>query len=208
MATLALGAWLGRAHLLPALAAPLAVEDSLAPADVIVVSVAAGRADALEAAALYHAGISRRLVLPRWRTEPLDLEVQRLGVPWLLPTDVALAILERSAVPRDAIEILEEPVDGLNSEIAAVGRFFTAHPTGSLLFITARSHSRRARWLLTHVLPADTHIAVRASRKDPFDPAAWWYTRAGGREVAMEYLRWANTFLLRDRWQAVPEEAN
>ena len=171
-----------------------------------MVSVAAGRADALEAAELYRAGISRHLVLPRWHTEPLDLEVQRLGVPWLLPTDVAVAILERSGVPREAIEVLDEPVDGLNAELAALGRHFTAHPAESRLLVTARSHTRRARWLLMRVLPAGTRIAVRASRQDPFDPAAWWHTRSGGREVAMEYLRWVNTFLLRDRWRQVAED--
>ena len=176
------------------------------PSDVIVVSVAAGRADALEAAELYRAGISRHLVLPLWHTEPLDLEVQRLGISWLLPTDVAVAILERSGVPREAIEVLDEPVDGLNAEIAAIGRHFTAHPTSSLLLVTARSHTRRARWLLTGVVPPWTQVAVRASRRDPFDPTAWWHTRSGGREVAMEYLRWVNTFLLRDRWRTVAED--
>lgn len=132
--------------------------------------------------------------------------MQRLGVPWLLPTDVAVAILERSGVPRDAIAVMDDPVDGLNAEMAAIGRHFTAHPTGSLLLVTARSHTRRARWLLTRVLPAGTRIAVRASRQDPFDPTAWWQTRSGGREVAMEYLRWLNTFLLRDRWRAMAED--
>ena len=180
------------------------------PVECIVVSNAAVRADAVAAAALYQDGVSRHLVLPAWQVDPLDREIQELGVPLLSPTDLALAILVKKGVPRDAVEILRDPVDGLNAEIAAIGRFAAARRPKSLMFLTARSHSRRARWLLERVLPAGTTIVVRSSASDAFDPRTWWHSRAGGREVAMEYLRWLNTFVLHDRWgadelPAVPE---
>jgi uncharacterized SAM-binding protein YcdF (DUF218 family) len=179
--------------------------------DVIVVSNAIARADTLTAAALYRDGVSRRIVLPWWQPEPLDLELQALGVPWLPPTDLALAILEKKGVPRTAVEVLKDPVDGLNAEVASVGRWAQARRPKSLMFVTARSHSRRARWLLERVVPPGTRIVVRGSDSDPFDPHAWWHSRAGGREVAMEYLRWVNTFVLHDPWgtkvPVVPEAA-
>jgi len=205
VALLVAAAYLVRARWLPAIGAPLAVEDPVVSVDVIVVSNAIARADTLTAAALYHDGVSSRIVLPWWQPEPLDLEIQALGVPWLPPTDLALAILERKGVPRDAVEVLRDPVDGLNAEVASVGRYAHARRPQSLMFITARSHSRRARWLLERVVPASTTIVVRSSASDPFDPRAWWHSRAGGREVAMEYLRWVNTFLLHDPWgTAIP----
>ncbi len=196
-------AWLARGFWLPPIGTALAVEDPVRPVDVIVVSNAIARADTLEAAALYHAGVSRSIVLPWWQAEPLDVEIVELGVPWLPPTDLALAILERKGVPREAIEVLRDPVDGLNAEVASIGRFAHARRPRTLMFITARSHSRRARWLLERVLPAGTTIVVRSSSRDGFDPAAWWQSRSGGREVAMEYLRWLNTFVLRDAWSGV-----
>ncbi len=203
-------AWTTRAHWLAAVAAPLTVEDAVTPVDVIVVSMAAARADAFEAGALYKAGVSRRLVLPYWQPDPLDGELQRMGVPVLPTTALSQAILERSGVPPDAIEVLQEPIDGLNAEITSVGHALQRPPPRSVLFVTARSHTRRARWLLRRVLPPETALSVRASRRDPFDPQRWWQTRGGGREVAMEYLRWINTFVLRDFWRgavpAVPEE--
>jgi uncharacterized SAM-binding protein YcdF (DUF218 family) len=195
---------------LAAIASPLTVEDPVAPVDVIVVSMAAARADAFEAAALYQAGTSRRLLLPYWQPDPLDVELQRMGVPYLPVTELVQAILERSGVPHDAIEVLTEPIDGLNAEVAAVGAALRPRPPRSLLYLTARSHTRRARWLLGRVLPRETTIRVRGPRRDAFDPATWWHTRGTGREVAMEYMRWLNTFVLRDFWRgavpAVPEE--
>lgn len=203
-------AWTTRAHWLPAVADPLTVEDAIAPVDVIVVSMAAARADAFEAAALYQAGVSRRFLLPYWQLEPLDVELQRMSVPYLPVTALAQAILEHSGVPSDAIEVLDEPIDGLNAEIASIGRALRQRAPRSLLYVTARSHTRRARWLLHRVLPPETAISVRGPRRDPFDPRAWWQTRGSGREVAMEYLRWINTFVLGDFWHgsvpSVPEE--
>lgn len=202
-------AWIARGAWLPAIGTALVVEDAIVPVDVIVVSNATARADTLAAAALYSDGVSRRIVLPWWRPEPLDLEVQALGVPWLPPTDLALAILQKKGVPREAIEVLRDPVDGLNTEIAAVARFAAARRPRSLMFITARSHSRRARCLLERTLPAATTIVVRSAAADDFDPRRWWRSRADAREVASEYLRWLNTFVLRDPWRgglpAVPE---
>jgi hypothetical protein len=54
---------------------------------------------------------------------------------------------------------------------------------------------------------------VRSPAIDPFRPDAWWHSRSGSREVAMEYLRWANTFGLRDFWgrsspPSVPENGD
>jgi uncharacterized SAM-binding protein YcdF (DUF218 family) len=204
-AVLATAAYVVRASWLPTIGTPLAVEDPVAPVDAIVVSNAIARADTLTAAALYHDGVSTHIVLPWWQPEPLDLEIQALGVPWLPPTDLAIAILEKKGVPRTAVEVLKDPVDGLNAEVASVGRWAQARRPQSLMFVTARSHSRRARWLLERVVPAGTKIVVRSSTSDPFDPHAWWQSRAGGREVAMEYLRWVNTFVLHDPWgTAIP----
>ena len=209
-AALAVVAWTTRERWLAAIADPLTVEDPVAPVDLIVVSMASGRADALEAAELYRAGVSRRFLLPYWQPEPLDLEIRRLGVPYLPITELAQAILERSGVPHEAITVAQQPIDGLNAEIAAIGDALRGEPPASLLYITARSHTRRARWLLARVLPATTTIRVRAPRRDGFDPHAWWRVRGSGREVAMEYLRWINTFALHDFWRggvpAVAEE--
>ncbi len=208
VATIALGVllvlWIGRARLLTAIGDGLVSDDPLMPAEVIVTSLASVRADALETARLYRDGLGRRVVIARWQQEPLDDEILRLGVPWVPPHELAVAVLEKSGVPPTAIELLDDAVDGLNTEISAIARFANATPPASLLYVTARSHGRRARWLLHRLLPERTMLIVRASTDDQFHPDAWWQSRSGSREVAMEYLRWANSFGLRDFWHREP----
>ena len=197
-------AWHERARMLTAVGGALTVEDPIVPVDVIVASLATARADTLEVAKLYRDGIGRRVVVARWQDEPLDDEMRRLGVPWLPPTELAVAMLEKSGVPASAIAVLRDPIDGLNAEVASVAAFAHAEKPRSILFVTARNHTRRARWLLQRQLPSEVALAVRAPAIDPFDPTTWWHSRDGSREVAMEYLRWANTFGLHDLWGAAP----
>jgi uncharacterized SAM-binding protein YcdF (DUF218 family) len=197
-------AWLGRDRLLGTIGATLMVDDPPVPVDVMVVSMAALRTATLEAARFYRDGISRRIVIARWQPEPLDDEMRRLAVPWLPPHDLAAAMLQKSGVPPDAIELLDATVDGLNTEIAAVGAWARRTRPASLLYLTARSHSRRAWWLLRRVLPADTKLLVHAPAEDAFRPDTWWRSRTGSRELAMEYLRWLNTFGFHDLWHGDP----
>jgi uncharacterized SAM-binding protein YcdF (DUF218 family) len=201
VALLALAAWQSRARVLTAIGTTLTVDDPPARADVTVVSLATARADALEVAALHRDGFSPRIVLARWQEEPLDDEMRRLGAPWVPPHELAVAVLEKSGVPADAIQVLDDAVDGLNTEVSAIARFARTARPASLLYVTARTHGRRAFWLLRRLVPEGTTVLVRAPALDPFRPEEWWHSRARSREVAMEYLRWANTFGLHDFWR-------
>src|SRR6185295_3523058 len=148
-------AWLARRPLLTTIGAALVAEDPPAAADLVVVSTAAARADALEAARLYRSGGARTIVVPNWIGDSLDDVIIGLGVPYLRTTDLVVAILTRSGVPRDAIVVLPEPIDGLNAEVAQVVAY-VRHASGTLRFVTERTHTRRARWLLRRALPDDT----------------------------------------------------
>jgi uncharacterized SAM-binding protein YcdF (DUF218 family) len=200
VAALAVVAWLGAAPILTAVGEALTVEDAIAPVDIVVLSLASARADAFEAADLYRAGVAPRIVLCRWQGDALDEELERLGVPWLPVHELAAAILRRRGVPPTAVQMLDTPIDGLNTEIAVVADFAHATRPASVLYVTAPSHTRRARWLLRRLLPEGTVLRVRGAVRDGFSPENWWRSRDHSREVAMEYLRWANTFGLRDLW--------
>jgi uncharacterized SAM-binding protein YcdF (DUF218 family) len=200
LALVAVTVWLSRGPILTAVGRILIAEDALRRAEMIVVSNADPAADALEAARLYRQGLSAAIVLPRWISEPLDGELRRLHVPHLRTTELALAVLEQSGVPRRAVHLLSTPVDGTLAEIAEVAAFVRAAQPHSVLFITARSHTARARWLLRRDLPAQIQVIVRSPQSDLFAADTWWQTREYSREVAMEYLRWVNTFVLHDPW--------
>jgi uncharacterized SAM-binding protein YcdF (DUF218 family) len=201
VATAAAAAWEARHAILSGAGALVVSEDPLGPAELMVVSNASARGDALEAARLYGAGISSRVVVLTWRAEPIDDEMRRLGVPYLPATELVHAILVHSGVPAGAIAVLPGPVDGLNSEIAVLATFAREHRPESLLFVTARTHTARARWLLRRTLPAGMRVAVRSPPSDRFSPRSWWESRDQSRELGEEYLRWLNTLILRDSWR-------
>ena len=192
--------WAERRVVLTAMARVLIAEDTLASIDTAVISLTTPRAAAFEAARLYREGVVQHLAVFTEAEAPLDQAVRDLGIAQLNGNEIAVAIAERLDVPRGAIEVLPGPVDGTGAETAAIARLVRGRGVSSVLLITSRSHSARARWLLAHRLPAGTGFAVRAPRDDGFDAATWWHSREDAREVAFEYLRWINTLLLRDAW--------
>lgn len=193
-------AWIGRELVLAGLGQLLVAEDSAEKSDVIVVSKADLVGDALEAARLYREGYGAEIVMPPWEPEQLASPIHDLGIPFLSEWELAAAILARSGVPDTAVHVLPGFVDGTDTEIAAVAGFIKERRPASLLFVTARSHTARARWLLHRALPPTTRLLVRAPRTDPFQADAWWRSREHTREVFTEYLRWFNTSILGDPW--------
>lgn len=187
---LATAAWRQRADALGILGAALVREDAVAHADVAIVSMAQPRAAALDAAKLYRRGLVREVWIPRWRDEPADRRVDDLGLRVPRHHEVARAILERAGVPATAVVVLDDAVDGLESEMAAVGRRLRAAPATRPVVVTQRSHTARARLLLRDVHAPQARSLVRAAHGDRFDPSGWWRERGAVREVLLEYAKW------------------
>ena len=185
-------AWCFRGALLARAGMLLVAEDALAPADAIVVSIACPRAGVLDAARLYRQGLGRLVVLPRSGAGTAELEIRALGIPLLAPHELGRAILEHRGVPPKAIVVPDETVDGTTAEVAATARLARERKLRSVLYLTARSHTARARWLLRRRLPPATTAIVRGVACDSFSPDAWWHARAQVRELVTEYLRWAS----------------
>lgn len=194
--------WMARRPLLTALGAALVAEDPLEPVAAVVVSTTNVRASALEGAHLYHDGVAPELLIPRWHSDDLEAELARRGVRYLDATGLAQAILAASGVPADAVRVLPGAVDGTGAEVTAIAAWARSAVPPSLLYITARNHTARARRRLRRVVPPGTRVLVRASRYDRFAPDGWWRRRDAAREVMSEYLRWLNTFVLGDPWLA------
>ncbi len=188
---LARAAWQHRAVPLERLGAALVVQDPVGRgADVAVVSMASPRGAALDAAKLYRRGLVRAVWIPRWRDEPVDRRVAALGVHPPRHHEIARAILRRAGVPEAAIVLLDEPVDGLEGEMAFVGAALRRRPTLRPIVLTARTHTARARVLLRDVYAPAARARVRAAHSDRFAPERWWRDRGALREVALEYAKW------------------
>jgi uncharacterized SAM-binding protein YcdF (DUF218 family) len=186
-----LAAWNARTAPLRVLGNALVSEDALLHAgDVAVVSMAGPQAAALDAAKLYRRGLVREIWIPRWHDEPVDRRVDALGIHVPRQHQVAQAILEQAGVPRLAIVQLEDPVSGLESEMAAVGGILRVRPDIRPIVVTQRSHTARARLLLRDVYAPASATQVHAPHADRFAPDAWWKHRGSVREVLLESLKW------------------
>ena len=183
--------WVLRHQLLERAGALLIAEDPIAPVDVIAVSNARPAEDAFEAAALFRRGVASRVIVPTAVRPPIDEDIRRLGIAFPSTPELVRGILERSGVPPGAITMLPGAVDGTTAEVAEIARFARERRPASLLFLTARSHTARARWLLRRQVPEGTRVLVRGADGDGFMPATWWHDRELGREAALEFLRWA-----------------
>jgi uncharacterized SAM-binding protein YcdF (DUF218 family) len=200
LAAIAGAGWYGRHAILIGVAHVLVAEEPPRPAEVMVVSIASSKAAPLEAAYLYQQRISARVMLFTWESESIDDMIRQLGIAYPSPTELARMILIQRGVPAGAIEVLPDLVDGTETEIAAVAAFARQRMPASLLFITARSHTARVRWLLRRRISPSTRFSVTSSRFDNFAVESWWQNRAQSRAVMSEYLRWGNTLLLGDAW--------
>jgi uncharacterized SAM-binding protein YcdF (DUF218 family) len=186
----AVGAWRQRAVPLQHLGAALVAQDAAVPADVAVVSMASPRGAALDAAKLYRRGLVQEIWVPRWRDEPVDRRVAALGVRPPRHDQVARDILRHAGVPASAIVVLDDPVDGLDREMAVVGAALRRRPDIRPIVLTARTHTARARLLLREAYAPAAHARVRAPHADGFTVDRWWHQRGAIREVALEYAKW------------------
>jgi uncharacterized SAM-binding protein YcdF (DUF218 family) len=202
----AVGAWVAREPILGA-AGKLVVEESpLSRADLVVVMGNSPRI-AAEAAAIVRAHYAAQVVLFPAPPRADDDIVRRLNIEVAAEHEVALRVLRASGVPAPRIELMAHAPDGTNEAVRAVVLYARRHGMTRVIAVTERSHTRRTARLLRRELPGPGAVMVRASPRDDFHPETWWRDRASARELAMESLRWWNSFGLRDWWKTTPGRA-
>jgi hypothetical protein len=170
----------------------LVVNEPVAPADIIVISIDSGGAGALEAADLVQSGIATRVAVFSDPPSGEDHEFIRRGLPyedagarqirqlrWLGVTDVV-------QIPRTDV--------GTEGEGQVLPPWCDQHQFRSIVFVAARDHSRRMRRVLDRVMRVldrvmkghPTRVTVQPSRYSSFDPDRWWETRSGIRTEIVE----------------------
>jgi uncharacterized SAM-binding protein YcdF (DUF218 family) len=197
----AAGAWLERSAVLSTIGRLVVEENPLARADVLVLVRNKPRV-AAEAAAIVKAGYAPRIVLLKAVPRPDDEALRRLGLDPGLEHDVAIRVLRASGVPAQLIELLPEAPDGTNEAARLIARYAQGRGMTRLIAVTERSHTRRTARLLRRELGDKGVVIVRSASRDPFQPETWWQDRSSARELAMEALRWCNSFVLRDWWRS------
>ena len=162
----------------------LVVNEPVASADIIVLSIDSGGAGALEAADLAQGGMSKRVAVFMDPPSGVGHEFIRRGLPY---EDAAASQIRqlRSLGVTDVVQISR--VDGTEGEGQVLPPWCDEHQLRSIVFVAAKDHSRRLRRVLDRVMKGHpTRVTVQPARYSNFDPDRWWETRAGVRTELVE----------------------
>ena len=134
----------------------LVVNEPIAPADIIVVSLASGGAGALEAADPVQGGIATRVAVFADPPSGDDHEFIRRGLPY----EDASARQIRQLRWLGVTDVMQIPGTeaGTEGEGQVLPPWCAQHQFRSIVFVAARDHSRRWRRVLNRVMkgPPDT----------------------------------------------------
>lgn len=171
----------------------LVTENPLEKAGAIVaLSGDGGVARTLEAVRLYQDGYAPKIILTH-QILPKGYEaLPRLGIKVPEERDIQLMILEKLKVPRAAILQIAERADSTQSEMIYLARVLDRHRVRSVIVVTDKSHSTRARKILDRTTGGRIVIISRPSRYDAFNPEGWWRSRRDAKEVLAEYEKLVN----------------
>jgi hypothetical protein len=162
----------------------LVVNEPVASADIIVLSLDSGGAGVLEAADLVQSGISKRAAVFTDSSDRADHEFMRRGLAY---EDAAARQIRqlRSLGVTDVVQISK--VDGTDGEGQVLPPWCDEHHLRSIVVVATKDHSRRLRRVLDRVMRGHpTRVMVQPARYSNFDPDRWWETRAGVRTEIVE----------------------
>jgi hypothetical protein len=163
----------------------LVINEPVAPADIIVVSLNSSGAGALEAADLVQSGIAKRVAVFMDPPSRVDDEFVRRGLRY---EDVGARQIRqlRSLGVTDVVQIPRIDV-GTEGEGQVLPPWCDEHQLRSIVFVAAKDHSRRVRRVLNRAMKGHpTRVTVQAARYSTFDPDRWWETREGIRTEIVE----------------------
>jgi uncharacterized SAM-binding protein YcdF (DUF218 family) len=153
------------------------VEDTLERSDAILVlsddNFYADRAT--RAAQIYRQGLGSVVVASGRRLRPYA------GVAELIEHD----LIERG-VPKDKILRIAHDADNTREEAKTLAQLAKQKKWRSVIVVTSNFHTRRARYIFSHVLPQDIKIRITGARDGDFDPDRWWEQRISVKELAGE----------------------
>jgi hypothetical protein len=166
----------------------LVVSDRIEPADVIVVSIDADGAGALEAADLIHSGMATSVAIFTGSPDPVAGEFMRRGVPY--EDEVARSIRQLRSLGVETIDQIPGSLIGTEDEGPVLSDWCNGRGVRSVIVVSTSDHSRRLRRVLHRSLKGhQTRVMVHptSARYPHFDPDGWWENR-GGVRVEIEEL--------------------
>jgi uncharacterized SAM-binding protein YcdF (DUF218 family) len=176
-----------RSQILTSMAGYLVVNDTLQPADVIVLLNSEVNTRPFRASELYQQGLAPVIAIARSESTPtVDLG--------LMPndTDISVAVMEKQGVPADKIIVLPFPggVTSTFDEASAVRQYVEAHQAYRIILVTSAFHTRRARWIFEKTLAGlPVSLEMAAVPYAGFDQTDWWKNETGLITLNNEYIK-------------------
>jgi uncharacterized SAM-binding protein YcdF (DUF218 family) len=153
------------------------VEDPLERSDAILVlsddNFYADRAT--RASQIYRQGLAPVVVASGRRLRPYA------GVAELIEHD----LIERG-VPKDKILRVAHDADNTREEAIELAKIAKQKKWRSVIVVTSNFHTRRARYIFSHVFPEDVRIRISGAPDGDFDPERWWEKRISVKDLARE----------------------
>lgn len=166
----------------------LVFDETVEPADLVVVSVDAGGAGVLEAADLVHSGIAGRVAVFGDPPGAVEREFSRRGVPY--EDEAAWAVRHLRLLGVTAIEPPPRAVEGTEDLGAALPDWCAQRQYRSIVVVSGPDHSRRLHRVVQRAMrDRPTRVRIRVTRHSGFDPDRWWETRAGTRTAIIEWQK-------------------
>ncbi len=178
----------------------LVVEDPLEKARAIAVLSGRMPLRAIEAAKLYRQGYAPEVWLTR-SSEPGE-SLKRMGISFAGEDYYNARVLVHEGVPPEAIHVLEPPVVNTADEIKVLAAMLAPEKDRTVILVTTKPHTRRARLLWRRLAAGQGRGIVRASSDDSFDPKHWWRTTNDALDVLREVLGLVNA------WAGLPLHAS
>jgi len=167
----------------------LVVQDPLAKADAIFVLGGTRFERPLEAVELYKAGWAPRIALMRQVSDYGEVHLMQQGIPYPREVDAQVEVMVRLGVPQSAITIFNE-ANSTAEEADTLYDAATANHWSSVIIVTSKQHTRRARLVMTRrTAPIGLTVVTRYSRYDQADTDRWWTNRSVLRFTLFETQR-------------------
>jgi uncharacterized SAM-binding protein YcdF (DUF218 family) len=164
----------------------LVTEDPLEKAAAIAVLSGRMPLRALEAAKLYEEGYAPEIWLTH-TSEPGDT-LAGMGIPFQGEDYYNKRILMEEGVPESAIRVLDPPILNTADEVNAIAAQLARQKDPTVIIVTSKPHTRRARLLWHRLARSRGRAIVRAVRGDRFDPSHWWRTTRDTEDVVHELM--------------------
>ena len=167
-------------------------QDSLAPADAIVVLSGSMPYRAEEAGKIFQMGYSHEVWISQPESARSDLKA--MGILYAGEEDYSREVLIHEGVPEDAIHIFPNAIEDTEQEVEEVTREMQHQKKFTVIIVTSPQHTRRVRALWRVIAGKNMKLIVRAAPEDPFDADHWWRNTRDALSVTREILGLANAW--------------